>query len=520
MTQTVKLTQSIDDREVLRAFQKQNDALDQIVNKLNRVGRAGQDAGKQSGDAFSAGAQKLQNYAAGVGTITLAWNAVKFAIQQAIKEQEIFEKRQENRRAATLTAAEAVRRTRVNFASDNTLNDDQLEGEIARVAKQTRTSIPVVAAALGSAFSAKGALSNRDAVNAVEQSLRILPGDLDSATALSGRTLDIQKASGVTDPKQILGFLKNVALSSRTTDIRAVGQSGVPAITSLLSRGDSVEQAGELFATFTSLLNDEEGSKTSTLVTNLGNKLAGFVPKTRGSDKRGSFAVPQNQIDAFEQATSTTARIEALQQNAELRRAFLGSTTFEAAGQAPVERLLASEPTALAELRQAQKNIAPLNAQQAATFEAEIARLEGGRFQPIATAEQQSQANLERFATSGFVNQQSGAARKILEDTIKQFRLSDSIGFTDLDENAVRTAFLQRQKNGESPARAAENILEIEQANQEKSGKADPEIIALLKAQREALDRLANTPQKVEVVNPGGQAPPEPAAAANNRGGN
>ena len=319
---------------------------------------------------------------------------------------------------AALESGEAVRRTRVNFQADKSLKDAELEPELQRIAEATRTKLPIVAAAASDAFSAKGDLPNRAALEAVEQALRVLPNDLANAVTMSGRTLDVAKASGSTNIRAIGGQLIQTQGASRVTDLEKLGGTAVQAINSVVQAGGTAEQGSELFATLTQLTGDTEGRKSATGISNLMKKLDDFAPTTKGKDKGGEFDVPQRAIDAFNAAADPMARLSALQSNPNLGRQFLGTNTFEAFVNAPMQSLIRGDRSAMNQLRAAQGSISPIGDETANVFERKIASLDNAPFQGSLTTNQRvaqivEAQQLERSKT------REGSARNVLRQMLE-----------------------------------------------------------------------------------------------------
>jgi len=200
--------------------------------------------------------------------------------------------------------------------------------------------------------------------------------------------------------------------------LEKVGANLLPGIISVSQQGDSPEQAAELAVTMTKLMTDAEGRLTRTAVTNMSARMADFVPEEKGKDNRGKFEVPQNQIDAYEKAKNTTERIAVMQQSPELARQFFSQYTFDAASAASVKALLTGTNVARAQYAAAQQQIKPLDDNQVKTFEDKVSRIEGGTFQPLVRAEEQSNINISAARLSDRKGQLLGAAREIMEKTM------------------------------------------------------------------------------------------------------
>lgn len=414
MTNTVKIEFTAKDAEILQSYKKQNRELQKQNRQFEKMAAASKRVGDNSKKGFNDGATFAGKMAQQVGGIATSLVGAGAAVAILRQEYDALVNRQNQASQTQFSAGQAIRLTKVAFNADSTVSDAQLEPLIESIAQETGSSIQAVAGALTDAFSAKGSKSNAVAADAVRQALRFLPNNQAAATTLSSRALDVSKFSGSDNIAANLGFIQNVQSASRVTSLDQVGAQIVPAIANIVKQGDTPEQAAELAAAMTQLLQDDRGEKTKTAVTNLSSRLAGFVPSTRGKDARGSFSVPQDQIAFFEKAATTTARIEAMQKSPELRRAFFGSTTFDSTSSASIKSLLSGDAKSVAELNQARKTIKPLDNRQADLFEKSIERLNSGKFSSIVAAQQGNNANVE----SNLLGDSKGSAKAAVRETI------------------------------------------------------------------------------------------------------
>lgn len=479
--QSVELQMTATQKGILEILDKMNRNTDSLARKMDKVEKAsrkGAAAGKSGFDQATASVGQFLSQVSGIGSALSA----AFAVVTAIKaEVESMKRRQEAAAFQGLTFSESVRRVRINFQEDATLKDADLESTLLGLADKTRTDPNIVAAAASNAFSAKGSLDNQTALNAIEESLRLLPGDLQSSVELSGRALDVAKISGVTDFQQILGFLMNVQANARVTDIASVGAYGVPAINSLSQvAGDSIEQAAEVFATINQLMQDVEGRTSSTAAIALGEQLASFNPDEKGKDAFGEFAIPQQQRDAFAQAGNTQERLAVMQQSPELRRQFMADSSFEKKATGAVTALLTGDAKATTEMASARANIGAISAAQAPKFEAKVAQLEGGEFQPLATAQQQAATNKANRELADPVEARTGVARKILTETLAG---TDAVGLDMFLDRFASAGFEAGTMGGQSPEFAAAIALldQIDGMSQQDASLVREQVVVLKK---------------------------------------
>lgn len=350
-----------------------NRRVGQLRNELRGVGT---EVSKATGGAGELAAQFL-------GIATTA-GVLLTTLRLVTGEMESQKKMQEQAANKQLSFGQALRGTLINFQGDETLSEGDLVKAIEQVAAEARTSPEEVANVMSSAFSAKGSLSNEVAVDAVRDAFRLTPGDAGAAEQLSSRALDIAKSTGIEDTQAIIGFMMNLQANSRITQLDKIGATAVPAIISTTTAGDTVEQAGEVFATLNQMMADAEGNMSRTATIALSQQLKEFFPsgsEGKFSDQRGGFIVPEDQMQRFESAGSTTERIAIMQQSPELRRAFLSKSSFEKAAQAPVEQLLSGSETALSMQRAAQAGILPVDDAASRAYTARVQQLDDAEFQ-------------------------------------------------------------------------------------------------------------------------------------------
>jgi len=480
---------------VEKALDQINRGLQMTARRLDGVERASKKAQASTTTDF----QKMTAGAAGFATsligVSSAAGAALLVLQQMGKEWENNLKRAKEAAQAQITAAEGMRQLRKSFQPDATLSAEQLEPRLEQVREATNSTSQIVAQVAGEAFSAKGALDNEAAVSAIQTALRVAPRDAGEATTLAARYLDLMNAGGVDDARQVAGFIGQLQANSRVKSISMVGSNLVPAINSLMTMGNTMEEAGEITATLNNLMSDAEGAVSKTAAIQLGNKLAQFVPETKAEDPHGKFKVPQEQIDAFTAARGTQAQIRVMQDNPELRRAFLAKNTFEAEATAPVKSLLAGDEKAVAGFRAVQQGIAPVDAASAVAFENQIEFFNSGRNQPLLDVEQGVDTAIEgkRLAegTAGI----EAKARETLAKTLAEI---DTPGLDVMSEGLVRAEFEARVSAGQNPAAAAARLLRREtdpevRASRGVSGQAPatPEERALALKAAEELDALA-----------------------------
>ena len=410
----VKLVQSIDDREVVQAWERQIKLLDRIESKLEKTGQKGAAAGEKGASAAEKFSGTLVKVGAAIGGITSVAETLRAELEKVKRLESEFQQSQ-------VSAGESIRRAKLFFTPDASVGRNEFESRIQGIQAATGANVPTVSRALETALSAKGEQSNAVAFSAVEQALRIDPKGGEQAATLSGAFLDLAKITGVQDIRANAGFLQQVQSSARVTSLSAAGQNLVPAIGSLTDLGDSPEQAAELVAALTQLTSDPTGASSGTAATNLAVQLEKFVGQRSGKDERGAFRVPADQIAAFDAAGSTSERISVLQESPELRRQFVGGASFEAKSRQAVIGLLSNEGRAAGALEAAQRGIGPAGDDSIAAFEQILGFLNQGTFDPLRDFDKGTDAAFERTDLDGSLEARRAAVRQILETSREKF---------------------------------------------------------------------------------------------------
>lgn len=477
MSKNVDITFAANSKEVQNALDSMNRQVDKATAKVDRMSERSKRGARGTSQEFRGVTQSIGEMAlkatAGFASMTSAGGLFLATFKAMRNELDEERRRQKEAFTTSLDVAGAVRATRNTFSADATVGEADLEREIVKVSERTGAQPKRIAAALADAFSAKGSLSNRAAIKAVEQAFNLDRSNQAAATTLSGSALDIGKISGTDDARVNLGFIANAAQAARITSLEKVSDNLVPAIIGITKFGDSLEQAGELATTLTQLNADKTGAFSGSASQRLGTQLINFNLQRAakgefrgqfvGKDPFGQFAVPEEQFERFRAAKSTAARIGILQESPELRRAFEGQATFEAKSEQAILSLLRGDKVARDTLAATQNIIKGTQSKQeqqfqAKLFEEERRSKEAGRFQGPLTAQEEFEAARQREQLSDLEGVRAASARKIFDQTLKDVNLPgvDSIKFLGL-EVGKRTVLQERirsmeKRMGEHPA--------------------------------------------------------------------
>lgn len=486
MSNNVDITLAADSKEVDRALTRMGQHLDKANAKIEKLKQGGKRSAQETASAFSRAGTAIAGTARGLvttftgiadvtGLVSKAVEALQYEIQKAKGLQAAA-------RAESVSFGEAVRDTRAAFSQDDSLSEGGLEDAIVKISERTNALPKNIAVALQTAFSAKGSLDNQAALDAVEQAFRLNPNNVEQATTLAGRFLDVAQAGGVSDIRASAGFIQNIQASSRITTSEKVGENIIPAIKSITAFGDSLEESAELLVTLNRLLVDEQGRITATAGISLAGQLANLAPEKetdgdfkgqyRGKDAEGEFTVPAEQVESFRKAKTTTQRIASLNDSPELRRLFVSQASFQVkTREQSIAMLRATDEVKrqLADVQQSIKGVANPDEQkyQAKLFEDEIETQRKGKFQTIVTAKEETESAAARAAISDPDDYRKGSAESIEQEAFGKINLP-RIDFIRKQAFGIRRAV--GYDDGESPEDASLARLKIVENELRKGG--------------------------------------------------
>lgn len=283
------------ERAIVR-LEKKYDDLENKIKQTSRSSKRGTDEGATGLQNMGRAADEMfSRLAAGVGIL-----------QGLRNEFNNFREAQERSRQTQLSFAAAFDQALLNAGS---LNADQLQQMIERVAQNSGVDPTRVANALSTALSARGNLSINDTEQVVTQSLKLSRNLPELTPQLTGAALDLQKRFGAqgADAEDALGFLLSIGSEARVTNTAALAQSVGPGVLGVSREGASARSAGALLAAFTQATGDESGRGSSTAAISFARQLKEALP---------------------DEATFQD-RLNKLQQDPAFRREFLGGLSLE-----------------------------------------------------------------------------------------------------------------------------------------------------------------------------------------------
>lgn len=329
---------------------------------FNRAAKKQDELLKAAHPTLSAHVLEIGKAALGFAGVGSATAGIMLAAQAIKAEYEALLERQKQAAGEQEKHGDAFRKTLTSFTPDETVkSSEELDAEVQRIASTTGADIAAVDRVVGSALSSKGPLTNKQALGGVEEAFRLLPKDEVAAEAMSGVTLELAQQTDVKDPKALSGFVTQAKAATKIANDQSFGAAFSKGMIATMLRGDTPEQAAEIFATLGNTMGDREGARTGTAQTQLAEQLA----------------------EMFPELPSTKARIAHVQKNPQLLGDVLETLNLESAARAPVENILRGDPKALAFQQAAEREILPLTADSGAAWEKKVADIQSDPTQQV-----------------------------------------------------------------------------------------------------------------------------------------
>lgn len=347
-----------------------------------------------------------------MGGAAAALKAVGGAVAEEIDLQ-----RERERRAAdeSVGYGEVLRRTTANFSPDKTLGLEELDPAYAAIQERQgvkdRKSVARVA---GNAFSARGQLSNAEALKFVESAFEYSGGDEEIANVMAARSLDIAKQTGQRDPRAILGFLSETQKAARVDDMRSLGKQGVVAMLGATAVGATPEESAELFATINSLMSDEEGANSKTAMLQLTGQLMDKAKiKKAGLSKQ------------FE-GKGVMERLAMLQGDKKLADKFMDAKgiSFEVAAEPFIRKLVSGDKAAMELFAESKAVVPELGAGSAKALDTTIAAMDSNVHTRLSNIDRQATAKKQSDELDSRRREAiTGEADRIFQETLEKVNL-------------------------------------------------------------------------------------------------
>ncbi len=299
MSNNVQLTQTVDQREVVQALQQQAALIDKATQRLDQMGKKGEQAGRQGSASFGGMARNVAAVGQELFGVGSALDAVKNTMALLRSEYEQIQAGRAQANATQTTIAQKQRAAALNFG----VKDAELMNRFAdEIVAKSGAEKGAVLDALSAGASFKGTRSLEDVRDAVLASAMLDPNDAAGLITSTKGNLTQMKAGGGT-AEEIAGFQMRLKQSSPVVTNQDFANNLAPGLGNLIQSGVSAQESAALLALLGHATGDATGAMTRTSSVQLVNQLKRFVP----------------------QANTLEEQISAIQENPALRKELLGA---------------------------------------------------------------------------------------------------------------------------------------------------------------------------------------------------
>jgi hypothetical protein len=316
-----------------------------------------------------------------------------------------------------------------------------------------RTGVPEknLFAPAATAVSAKGGLTVKQALDAVEMAALVAPEDTGEMTAVAGGLLDTASLTGTASTQRNIGFITQLAAQARVTDLQSASRHLIPGAIGVKGFGGSAESAAALVSTMTNAMKDASGEMSGTASIRLAEQLAEFLPES----DRFTFDKKTGRRKLAAKGTGladTASRIARLQSDASLREKFLATATFEAKATIPSRDIL-TPGTEVASLFT--QNTREMGLGTEAAGRQFVESLQAGDLQQTAAIVRRTEQLSEARKLARVSAARSGSAYDALDKALE----AEGYGWTSRTITAGEV-FLRSKLFGQSTAEASARTLE------------------------------------------------------------
>lgn len=416
--------------KILRANVKLEQQVQQLADKTDKLAAAqkGQHQEQQSG--FDKAVTGLGRMAASYVSVGTAVNLMKQAITAAIDEQR---KLSDEAKDITVKVAESQSQLFRNMIGVPTAQKQAFVAQIREISERTGLDLAQLNIAAGSGLSASAG-NERATLDAIEIAGRMVRDNPAEMGDIVGAALDFGSITGDYNAAKNIGFGLGIAGKARITNSRQALVNAAPAIASVVGTGTGdgeqlALEAGAAFAALTaSDAKDVTGESSRTSLTSLAVQLRTF------------FEAMENDPGTF------GGRVETLQNDEEMRKAFFDSATFEQRYKIPMEKFL-TQGSDVDKLYEA--NLATLKFDESLTWN-EIKDQEEGTYEL-------QLANFSRTLNTkseGIRGQEGRAERAAQREIFEKLMTDPNLTMMDsLNANFSKTAFSWREVGATSEQR-------------------------------------------------------------------
>ena len=431
-----------DDLSILRAWQRQFQAVDKLDAKMDKLTRSSKRASMQTKGGFDSALGSFSKFAGAVTGVGGALSAASLAARQVLVEFRNIKDLQKTDADKQVEFENSLVQT-IRNAGDF-FGADEIKKRVLDLSTDAGVRPVITSEVLSSTLSARGATNQAQAEEAfagTKAAINFAP-ELNAADAsvLAGASVDIAKKTGYT-PEESVGLAQNVASLAHVSEMKDIAQNVAPAMNALIDFGNSAQEAGSLISAITQGTQDFTGASSRTAAIQLAKQL-----KERGI------------------GSDTAEGIQMLQQDPKLRKKFLEGGSFNGK-QFPGASFEQGAYTTMHNLMNAQSDLAK-------SFSEGI-KLVGGRAEAqekydstvakVKTVTRTSRMERELQAMSDVANikdvqgGEGATARKVLEESLK------AANFSDARQKTLMLDFETKSHAGtKNPTMVAEQILEKE----------------------------------------------------------
>lgn len=295
------------DLDSLNMWKRQYRENDRLHNKIDKLGKAGKQSGKELKTGFDGALVSAKEFSGTLLGTTSIIGGVALGVNQVRMELEHLKRLNKQDADAQVPFQDALVQAFKN-SGGKLMEPAELEKLVAKIEKETGVSQTKVALSLSSAFSSRGPTNKaelQEAVEATIASLKFSPANnAQELSDLTGAGIDLSKRFGFS-PTESLGYLQNVSGQARVDNPAMMANNATPAIANLANYGNTATEAGALIAALTQGATDKTAAMTGTSAISLAAQL-----RERGIGK------------------STAEGIELLAADPELRKRFLEGGEF------------------------------------------------------------------------------------------------------------------------------------------------------------------------------------------------
>jgi hypothetical protein len=397
-----------------RAAQAELDKLTRKIAGLTEQMRKMRDDGSRGAKEQASSFDKMGSSLATVAMRYVSVGAAAAAITAELRDQ--MQLQRELARFQETAAGSQIKLLR-NLGVVSAQERAKVLAEITEISRRTGVTEQNLFLAASNAVSAKGGLSNLQALQSVEMAARVAPEDVGELTGVAGGLLDTSSLTGTADARRNLAFMVALQEQSRVTNIRGIATQTVPGAIGVKGFGGTSEEAAALVATLSNAMKDQGGEKSKTAAIALAQQLEAQLPAedTFAFDAKGrrKMAAPGTGL------ASTEERIRRLQEDGELRERFLATATLDMKEAIVPMRDLLTKGSPTSQLFQ--QNIAKLNAGTPPEKADElIAGIQGIPVQQLADLQRRSVAGPQRAMLANIPGGAQGAAYGAVDTALEQ----------------------------------------------------------------------------------------------------